>query len=80
MGGNFHGLDEVEQFANKTFADCRSYPPHTCMRTYVQKFADKTFAEGGYAAKFVKVFTHESFRLYSITHSIVYYVICISIV
>ena len=27
--------------------------PH--MRTYVQKFADKTFTEGGYEAKFAKV-------------------------
>ena len=27
-GGNFHELDEVEQFVNKTFADCRSYPTH----------------------------------------------------
>ena len=37
-----------------------------CMHTYVQKFADKTFVEGGYAAKFAKVFTRKNFRLYSI--------------
>ena len=61
MGGNFRELDEVEQLANKTFADYRSYPTHVHV---VQKFADKTFTEGGYAATFVKVFTHESFRLY----------------
>ena len=34
------------------------------MCKYVQKFADKTFAEGGYVAKFAKVFTRESFQLY----------------
>ena len=34
------------------------------MRTYVQKFADKTFMKVGYAAKFVKVFTRKSFQLY----------------
>ena len=61
MGGNFRELDEVEQLVNKTFADYRSYPTHVQV---VQQFSDKTFTEGGYAAKFVKVFTHESFQLY----------------
>ena len=68
MGGYFHKLDEVEQFVNKTSRIAEATP---CMCTYIQKFADKTFAEGGYAAKFAKVFTHESFRLYGMyMHSV----------
>ena len=63
IAGNFRELDEVEQFTNKTFANCRSYPTHAHVR---KKFTEKTFAEGGYAVKFAKVFTRESFRLYGI--------------
>ena len=33
--GNFHELDEVEKFVNKTFADCRSYPTHAHVRTKI---------------------------------------------
>ena len=52
IAGNFRELDEVEQFANKLSQIAEATPR---MRMYVQKFADKTFAEGGYAVKFVKV-------------------------
>ena len=49
MGGNVREFNEVEPFANHGLPK----PPH-----YIQKFADKTFVEGGYAAKFVKVFSY----------------------
>ena len=60
-GLNFHKLDEVEKFTNKLSRTAKA-TPRMCM--YIQMFVDKTFVEGGYAAKFAKVFTRESFRLY----------------
>ena len=45
-------LVKVEYLANKTFADCRL---HIATSPPAQKFADKTFAEGGTTMIFIKV-------------------------
>ena len=61
---NFSELDEVEYFARIKLSRIAEATPR--MRTYVQKFADKTLPKGSYAAKFAKVFTRERFPLYGI--------------
>ena len=61
-GKNFHGLVKRKYFEYKTFMDFR---PHALPVPPAQKFPDKTFAKGGNTVKFAKVFTRESFQLYS---------------
>ena len=51
-------------FAVKTFTDCALMPPKVATPT---NFAVKTFANTHKTSKFAKVFSLESFLLYSIT-------------
>ena len=47
-------------------------PPARSPGPPAQKFADKTFAKGGNSAKFTKVFTCQSFRLYGTLQHLLY--------
>ena len=52
-------------FRGENFVDCPLHvPADPSMR---KQFTEKKFVEGTNAAKFAKVFTRESFQLYSIT-------------
>ena len=66
--GNFRGrklsrIGENTIFAEKTFADCSLLQ---CQRTPHPNFAEKTFTFSHETAKFVNVFSLESFPLYGI--------------
>ena len=68
MVGNFWGrklsrIGENTIFADKTFADCSLLPRQRMPRT--KFFGKKTFAYSHKTAKFAKVFSLESFPLYS---------------
>ena len=60
---NFRELVENKIFTEKTFTDCSLVPPKDATPL---NFAEKTFAISHKTSKFVKVFSLESFQLYSI--------------
>ena len=63
-GGNFRELVEKWHFAEKTFM--RLLARTTYCQSSLQTIMEKTFAERHRTVEFVKVFSLESFPLYSI--------------
>ena len=68
-GENFRGSAGSENFTEKTFTDCLK--PNISECGTPQNFVEKTFTDGSRTSKFVKVFSLESFPLYSIFQALV---------